>query len=215
MPAGIDIIEITSQGGDTESALEIGRLIRQRGYSIHVKKYCLSACAQWILPAAKSVTINHDAIVAMHMSATWLRETLRKSGEMAAAEKYSHLAEKEAAYYKKVGVRSEMLLHPYIGKQAICYISEGKLAEKYPIVASKYEHVIITNETYTRLTGQKISGEWPDVPNNVRRAMEKSIPSTVRLSVALETSPSNSDMPHIDGVPKCTNEQIETGIATQ
>lgn len=211
MPSDVRVIEITSQGGDTESALEIARLIRKKGYNLEVTKYCLSACAQWLMPAATSVTINDNAIVAMHMTATWMRDTLRKSGNPPGAEKYSKLADKEAIFYRDMGVSPDMLIYPYIGKQAICYVSDRRLAGEYPTVASKFKHVILRKETYIRLTGQQILGEWPDDLAQISESITKNIPPTVKLSLALEAKRPNFTIPPIDNVPRCTDKQIELG----
>ena len=81
-------IHITSQGGDTPTAIEIAKIIRERGYGLVVKKYCLSACAQWLLPEARKVRLIDMPIVGFHHSGTAFHEILVASGDLKEAELY-------------------------------------------------------------------------------------------------------------------------------
>jgi hypothetical protein len=49
----VQTISINSGGGDIETAINIGRIIHDKGISIEVRRLCLSSCANYLFPAAK------------------------------------------------------------------------------------------------------------------------------------------------------------------
>lgn len=60
------VIVAKSEGGDVRVALAIGEMISGSEISLIVDGYCLSSCANYILPAAKYKYILNDAIVGWH-----------------------------------------------------------------------------------------------------------------------------------------------------
>ncbi|MDW6020006.1 hypothetical protein SBW85_20080 [Vibrio plantisponsor] len=46
---------ITSPGGDIAAGIEFGYFIREHNVDVDVRKLCFSACANYILPAAKKL----------------------------------------------------------------------------------------------------------------------------------------------------------------
>ncbi|WP_197714550.1 hypothetical protein, partial [Klebsiella variicola] len=61
-------ISINSGGGDIETAINIGRIIYDRGISIEVRRLCLSSCANYLFPAARNKIINYGSIIGFHGS---------------------------------------------------------------------------------------------------------------------------------------------------
>ncbi|HDT0378069.1 TPA: hypothetical protein QIB30_003280 [Klebsiella variicola] len=61
-------ISINSGGGDIETAINIGRIIYDKGISIEVRRLCLSSCANYLFPAARNKIINYGSIVGFHGS---------------------------------------------------------------------------------------------------------------------------------------------------
>ncbi|MGP7256003.1 hypothetical protein ACTZQ8_25120 [Klebsiella pneumoniae] len=61
-------ISINSGSGDIETAINIGRIIYDKGISIEVRRLCLSSCANYLFPAARNKIINYGSIIGFHGS---------------------------------------------------------------------------------------------------------------------------------------------------
>ena len=59
-------LTITSFGGDPEFGLKVAKLIVKKKISISVRTACMSACADFIIPAGTSVTLIDNALVGFH-----------------------------------------------------------------------------------------------------------------------------------------------------
>jgi len=62
------IITIQSSGGDTRDAARLGAYLLTKNLSIDVHDYCHSACAEFILPAADTITFTNKPLVGFHWS---------------------------------------------------------------------------------------------------------------------------------------------------
>ena len=62
------IIKITSPGGQASASMMSAYTIRAMGLSIVVDRYCNSSCANYLLPAAKSITVPEGSYVMVHGS---------------------------------------------------------------------------------------------------------------------------------------------------
>lgn len=188
--SSIEAVKINSQGGSTEAAMEMGKIIRDRNYKLIISKYCLSACAQWILPAARNVQIETGALVAMHQTATWSSNLLEKIDPKLVHVDGRRLREVELKYYEQIGVDSNLLLYPYGFKEPICFLAgethSGASIDDTSIIVSKWEVTVLSIESYKKLTGQEIVGRWPHTREEILRALKYNIPSEVKLTVIQE-----------------------------
>ncbi len=57
---------VNSEGGDADSAMAIGRRIFKDGATVEVKSKCISACANYIVPAARYLELNDHSYVIIH-----------------------------------------------------------------------------------------------------------------------------------------------------
>lgn len=80
--AAADALRVNSYGGSERAAIRIAELIARHRISVIVDGVCGSACANYLLPAAPSVTV--DGIVLMHGSPA---ACLRQLGTFGAFEK--------------------------------------------------------------------------------------------------------------------------------
>ena len=69
LDGGAKIVRIHSPGGQLAEALRIGQAIRARGIELRVAGLCSSACAQLVLPGAKTLHIEDGSVIAMHAAA--------------------------------------------------------------------------------------------------------------------------------------------------
>ncbi|MCL2912470.1 hypothetical protein L2725_01505 [Shewanella corallii] len=62
----ISELVITSGGGDAMAAIEMGTLVFDHGLSVIVRNICASSCANYIVPAGKSVVVEKDSLMGWH-----------------------------------------------------------------------------------------------------------------------------------------------------
>lgn len=206
LPKSIRKIEITSQGGDTLTAISISRIIRERNYELIVKKYCLSACAQWLMPSAKSLTVETGAVVAFHQTSTFIMGILIQSDADDEVGEYAGLASEELSFYTEIGVPSLMLTRPFELKEPICFVRSKDTEMGYAAVATSFGSFVFKNETYQELTGQRISGRWAETPEELVISMKKNIPESVSMSIIPETLVGFEESEKLP-IPECTAEQ--------
>ncbi len=206
LPNSIRKIEITSQGGDTLTAISIGQIIRERNYELTVKKYCLSACAQWLMPSTKSLIVEAGAVVAFHQTSTFIMEILIQSGAEDEVGGYSEVASEESSFYKDIGVPSILLTRPFELKEPICFVRSEDTGIGYAAVATSFGSFVFKNETYQKLTNQRISGRWAETPEQLVTSIKKNIPESVSMSIIPETLVGFED-PKKPPLQECTEEQ--------
>jgi hypothetical protein len=181
----IESIEITSQGGDIESSINIGLLIKQHNITVNVKKYCLSACAQYILPAAKEIIVQDSSIIAFHNSAFIMQKLLLSSVISSDAEKYNRLVDIENSFYKSVGISGDQGDLWLRSAKPVCVVPSGK-DNDLALVATKYQFVVPSLHSFRKWYGRPISGFWITDQNDLEAAVRNSISPNVKASFVLE-----------------------------
>jgi len=63
---GPSAMVITSDGGEVMAALQLARSIRSRGLLLVVKGHCISSCANFLFPAARSKAVAPNSLVVFH-----------------------------------------------------------------------------------------------------------------------------------------------------
>ncbi|MFH0264852.1 hypothetical protein [Vibrio rumoiensis] len=59
-------LQITSPGGMIEPGIELGYFIKENNLDLILTQLCFSACANYLLPAAHSITIQKDTLLGWH-----------------------------------------------------------------------------------------------------------------------------------------------------
>ena len=62
----VDTLIVNSQGGDTDSGRQIGRLVFDRQLDVRVEGRCFSSCANYIFPAGRDKHIAAGSYVGWH-----------------------------------------------------------------------------------------------------------------------------------------------------
>jgi hypothetical protein len=70
----IKVLKISSLGGDPEQGMVVGALCYDSCISVLVPDYCLSACANYIVPAAPDAQIGRKAVLAWHGSPLYIHD---------------------------------------------------------------------------------------------------------------------------------------------
>lgn len=62
----VDTLVVTSPGGDADAGLALAREVRARGWTVRVREFCASACANYVFPAARRRVIEPGALLLWH-----------------------------------------------------------------------------------------------------------------------------------------------------
>jgi hypothetical protein len=122
-------LTISSDGGEVEAGIELGRWVFQHRLDVEVLDRCLSACANYVFPAGRRKIIRDGAVVAWHGSYRHLLETGLWTDDVAyrmrtysepealarrhAREQAEHLARLEDRFFEHIGVDGRVC---WIGK---------------------------------------------------------------------------------------------------
>ena len=122
----ITVIAVNSPGGDMASALEIATLIKNRQLNLVVDGRCLSACANYLFPAAANKIVLPGSVIGIHektylhlekdvfrtMPVEDAEIMLKASSDKPALEKLKQLQLKEKVFYEQLGIKAD-LYHSY------------------------------------------------------------------------------------------------------
>lgn len=59
-------IKISSGGGEASAGWQAGAIVAQRDLELVIDGACLSACAEFLLPAAKSIEVDSQTLIGLH-----------------------------------------------------------------------------------------------------------------------------------------------------
>lgn len=110
--AKITKLRITSQGGDMGVGIEFGYFVKENDLDVEISELCFSSCANYIIPAAKSVVVNANSMIGWHGGA----KQADKLWELSVPEKdrpafmayLNRLRVKETAFFGVVGVDQQI-----------------------------------------------------------------------------------------------------------
>lgn len=71
------LVSVDSFGGEEGAALDIAEALLEKRTTLRLDGVCLSACAQYLLPAASKIIATPNAVIAMHGSSYMARDTLQ------------------------------------------------------------------------------------------------------------------------------------------
>ncbi len=125
----IRTIKLFSGGGFPKDAAKIAKLFMGKDLTIVVDRECSSACANYLLPAAKSVIFKNEPIVGFHWSSQMNRDQMIRHGGDVSNCVYPGLKELEDMYRLKglnlefwKEVESRLVLESYqvVPKSNLC-----------------------------------------------------------------------------------------------
>lgn len=190
---------ITSQGGEIESAIALGRFLFEREIEVIVRDYCLSACAHFVFAPASRKQVEPYALVGFHGTATARERLLSNSGRPELAEKYAALARKEREFYGDVGISSSLLVHPLRKVMPSCYIPQ----ESAPaLIATRVNFYIPSRKALIAQQVRNIAGFWPQSREDVA-AIARHIRPMVHATLRFEDVDGSGQEVHLQGVSVC------------
>lgn len=166
---------LTSGGGTTSPAIEMGTLVREMGLEIKVRQFCLSACATYILPATESIVIEPYAIVAFHHTASFVADAIADKAGVADDHPSRNLASIERRYFQGLGIESNILDQIATSVEPYCigYTRQG--GQRMAVIRFRHEWTVPTPEQLRRLVRGKISGYWPSSGREVQDILSRTL----------------------------------------
>jgi len=155
------IMRVTSAGGDAPYGILVGDLMLSRNVQMQVKSYCVSACAQYLMPSAKNVHVEKGATVSFHHSPSrlYIPETAPQSIKTF-IEKFR---ETELNFYAKRNINLKKLKALQSKLEPICYLENIKLPrDDINRYVNGYKFTTVTPSlTILKDIGYKVTGYWP------------------------------------------------------
>lgn len=95
---------ISSNGGDIDAGMDLGRWVKDNKLDVEVKGACASSCANYVFPAANTKYLRKDSVLLWHGSA-WQADWEMTDDNRETFNAYITLMrKKETAFYADIGV---------------------------------------------------------------------------------------------------------------
>lgn len=116
-------VVVESSGGEEAAAIEAGEFILSRGLSVRVDRYCLSACALYVLAGAKDVELSAQALVGFHTPALGAAQLLQSA--VPGSEPYKRIdavARRSVDLYVRAKKSPKILLDAFYAADVDCLL---------------------------------------------------------------------------------------------
>ncbi|MGV1720380.1 hypothetical protein [Vibrio furnissii] len=150
--ANIDKIRITSPGGDVPSGIELGYFVKENNLDVEVDKLCFSACANYVIPAAKTVVIKDGSLIGWHGGPRQSDELWQASAASSDKEDLmkfvSRLREKEEVFFEYIDVDPDITVYGQISSKKCQLIKKthGWYYAKNDLVKMGVSNIVIEGE---------------------------------------------------------------------
>lgn len=113
--AEIEKLRITSPGGDVPSGIELGYFVKENNLDVEVDMLCFSACANYVIPAAKTVSIKNGSLIGWHggpRQSDEIWKAMAPSSDKEDLMKFvARLREKEEAFFEYIDVDPDITVY--------------------------------------------------------------------------------------------------------
>ena len=114
-------VVVDSYGGNIDSAMDIAAILRAKKLDLIVDGRCLSACANYLFPAAARKTVLPGSVVGIHnirvtyqdkgtvalVPATDAARLFQSRGDMDSLKQFQRTQRREQAFYRDLGIRQD------------------------------------------------------------------------------------------------------------
>ncbi len=111
----VELLYVSSHGGDVSTALSIAEVIAQWETHIFVERYCSSSCANYFLPVARRVTVQPNAMVLLHGSID--QANVARGPDAQSRARGQALADRQAEFAERYGILPGWLMIRYTADQ--------------------------------------------------------------------------------------------------
>lgn len=159
---------VTSAGGDARIGLLFGEEIKRSNAELEVVIRCVSACAQYLMPAASRITLSPGAFVGLHTGPSDL--ILPDDAPKLAKAQQSNIIGWQNEFYESIGMDHDLMAQVSWMVMPVCRSvgtnNFGDLRD-YGLY-SKYTVVVPSLPLMRRMNYPEIVGDWPESLNDAR-----------------------------------------------
>lgn len=198
-------VKISSAGGDARYAILIGDVLFKRNTFLEIYGICHSACAQYIFPSARLVSVKANASVAFHSSPSDLYLPSDSSREE--RRDLNAFREIESAFYQARGIDPVWLTALRQQLEPTCFLrdrSSARVGLQNYAVAYNFAVVVPSRQVLNALRIPVPEGYWPSGQNEIDRdAKLAGFSPSLRLKFVDRILPNAKSKVKI--LPECVN----------
>lgn len=153
---GIKEITISSFGGRESSALAIADIVSRDEISLTVRGFCTSSCAIYLLPAARSVHIEPNSIIAVHSNSYGMLELGYVTDDVPNEVKLNH--KNSIELFKETNTDLRLLKESTDQIELRCIKSDPDTGKRR--IFGQYDNWVPT-ASFMRSVGVDFTGFWP------------------------------------------------------
>jgi hypothetical protein len=207
---------ITSSGGDGLAAIRLANFIHAHKIAVRAEGYCLSSCANYVLPASSDASLGPNVLLGFHSTFTSMYEASKSQDPILAEKLYGAAVRLEQELYRRIGISEAMLLIPAHKVKPICaFIKGGPASPPLAYFISKYTFYIPSRLSLLKF-GYRVRGEIADTQERLKSAAQN-IPQGVQMAIKLEVAGEDGEITpnqirhELQKMPRCS--QIEQARA--
>lgn len=182
-PANSVVLEVQSPGGDALAAMDLGDVMRQYSVSMVIKGYCHSACSQYLMPSASTVTVDGKASIAFHGTPSWIAPYVPESDKTRSF--YRAFQDRERSFLSRRGIDYRAWLWVQSQMGPICVFLNAKAEpdshDRYGLLYRN--HIVAPSQGVMKQMGYRnLSGSFP---SSASEAKESAVEQGFRSSIAV------------------------------
>jgi len=158
-PDDVEVL-LTSGGGPVSDAMAFADLVADRGLAVRVRQFCASACATYVLPAARAVIVEPHTVVAYHHTAS-ITDVFNDLADAPADAPSRSVAKAERAFFARHGRPTDLPWRIAMAVEPFCVgIYQGPNGSTGRV---QYRNAwyVPSMTAFRQIVGDKVSGWWP------------------------------------------------------
>ena len=207
---GASTLFITSGGGDALAGIKIGEAIHERGVRVIVQKYCISACASYILPASPNAELDDGAIIGLHNTITSIYSIAKAKDRSLAERLYGSGARLEAKFYDELKINRILLTLPQYEVQPICMgVARDAAGKEIEVFGTSRVTFWVPSPQTLSHYGYRVKGRFSATKDELQASVRARFPDTVNISLtadltgqSIEVTPNQIGV-RLSGLPVC------------
>jgi len=154
------VITINSTGGTGRLSMRAANIIENSKITVIVDQYCLSACAEYLLPAAQEVIFKNDPLIGFHWNTLSLHQQINQKATKNLSFCDSIEIDKIESFYarKKINTEFWKLTYERISEPKIKLTYLDNACPKLEIIGVNHSLWFPSEETLKTDFGLKFSG---------------------------------------------------------
>ena len=211
---------IASSGGNALAALRLANWIHAHQVKVIADKYCLSACASYVLPAGYSATVRPNTLVGFHSTLTSTYLVARSYDPELAERRYAAGMRAESRLYRTLRLNPILLTLPLYRMGPVCaFVLRSKTGMPQDVLIQTKNTVYLPGRALMNTYGYPAADQLPGSEAELRNAYRLSLPPTAKLLVRTDFASADRSVsaPQIErallNVPVCTAEAKNAALA--